>query len=126
MDDKIIQPFDQTELNQTIELMIRSSFKKEKGGMVNVNSQLYLPPGAKCEASIMAYILISGLTIWAQNVSRERGDSEMAIEQATRILPVTKELHKIIQFVNPDMEIKNLISQLNDDNANNKTGVSEG
>lgn len=124
MDEKTIQPHDDAVINQFINLMIRGHFEKEKGGMVKIKTELMVPNGEKCDASVMGYLLISGLTVWAQRVNAET-DGAAAAEQAQKILAAIPELHKIFMLVNTDIEVKNLISQLNGNNTDNQTGVDQ-
>lgn len=53
MDKQEIKPFDDTEIDMALELMVRSKFKKEKGGMVNITTDLMTLNGKKIDPSVM-------------------------------------------------------------------------
>lgn len=125
MDEKLIKPFDDNELDMTFELMIRTRFFKDRGGPVKVNTTIFEPQGKRMEPEVIANILVSALTLWCQNVGVQHKDRPMTVALASRMAPIIKQLLETAEMLHTDSEIKNLMSQLDGSQNNNQEGVDK-
>lgn len=112
-----IKPFDDTNINMSRELRILTHFKKEKGGMLTMNTELLQKNNQPIPAGTIGYMIIAALHIWANNVKNNNAD-EQTLKQAEKMMPHIKDILKIVQFINPDMALENLISQLGRNEGN--------
>ena len=109
----MIQPHDQQVVHRTLELEIQSKFDKDAGGLMMVNTEVLQKENEPIHAAVIGYMIISGLYVWAQKINL-REDDPHTKQQAEKILPLIAEMLKVIEFVNPTAEVKNLLSQLNE------------
>lgn len=107
----MIQPHDQQVVHRTLELKIQSKFDKEAGGLIMVDTEVLQKENEPIHAAVIGYMIISGLYVWAQKINL-REDDPHTKAQAEKILPLIAEMLKVIEFVNPTSEVKNLLSQL--------------
>ncbi len=122
MFEKDIKPFDTSEIHTTRELFIKTKFDKASGGMMIINSEIFQKAQEPVPPGVIGYMLIAALHIWCNNLKANNADPQ-TLEQAHKILPKVMEILKIVQFINPDMEIKNLMSQLDGSNNNNQPSM---
>ncbi len=82
-----------------------------------MNTELLQKNNQPIPAGTIGYMIIAALHIWANNVKNNNAD-EQTLKQAEKMMPHIKDILKIVQFINPDMALENLISQLGRNEGN--------